>query len=192
MAFSSGSGGGPMADINVTPLVDVMLVLLIIFMITAPLMTHKVVVKLPEASLAVKPVLKTPPVTLAIKANGERYWNDVLVTTAALELVSQLDQSSPRSLLREERLVTRALARRRRHTSCSAPDAPALAVERRASSREATTPFASSSATRPIFVQKTVDTAKASRSVRKSSTPLRTAIASAIAIGRRDGVTWRV
>jgi biopolymer transport protein ExbD len=41
-----------MADINVTPLVDVMLVLLIIFMITAPLMTHKVVVKLPEASLS--------------------------------------------------------------------------------------------------------------------------------------------
>jgi len=85
MAFSSGSGGGPMADINVTPLVDVMLVLLIIFMITAPLMTHKVVVKLPEASLTTKPVLKTPPVTLAIKTNGERFWNDVPVTTAVLE-----------------------------------------------------------------------------------------------------------
>ena len=36
MAFASNSGGGPMADINVTPLVDVMLVLLIIFMVTAP------------------------------------------------------------------------------------------------------------------------------------------------------------
>jgi biopolymer transport protein ExbD len=86
MAFSNNSsGGGPMADINVTPLVDVMLVLLIIFMITAPLMTHKVVVKLPEASLTTKPVLKTPPVTLAIKTNGERFWNDVPVTTAVLE-----------------------------------------------------------------------------------------------------------
>jgi biopolymer transport protein ExbD len=40
MAFTSNSGGGPMAEINVTPLVDVMLVLLIIFMITAPLMSH--------------------------------------------------------------------------------------------------------------------------------------------------------
>jgi biopolymer transport protein ExbD len=41
MAMSTGgSGGGPMAEINVTPLVDVMLVLLIIFMITAPLMSH--------------------------------------------------------------------------------------------------------------------------------------------------------
>src|SRR5688572_8220552 len=85
MSFSSGSGGGPMADINVTPLVDVMLVLLIIFMITAPLMTHKVVVKLPEASLAQKPVLKTPPVTLAIKKDGSRFWNDVAVTQAALD-----------------------------------------------------------------------------------------------------------
>ena len=86
MAFSSNSsGGGPMADINVTPLVDVMLVLLIIFMITAPLMTHKVVVKLPEATLAEKPIIKTPPVTLAIKADGSRYWNDEAVTPARLD-----------------------------------------------------------------------------------------------------------
>ena len=86
MAFSSGGdGGGPMADINVTPLVDVMLVLLIIFMITAPLMTHKVVVKLPQASLTEKPIIKTPPVTLAIKKDGSRYWNDVAVTAAALD-----------------------------------------------------------------------------------------------------------
>ena len=85
MAFTSGSGGGPMADINVTPLVDVMLVLLIIFMITAPLMTHKVTVKLPEASLNVKPKITTPPVTLAIKADGSRYWNDEAVTPARLD-----------------------------------------------------------------------------------------------------------
>jgi len=85
MAFTSGGGGGPMADINVTPLVDVMLVLLIIFMITAPLMTHKVVVKLPEATLTTKPVIKVPPVTLAIKNNGERFWNDEAVTASALE-----------------------------------------------------------------------------------------------------------
>ena len=85
MAFTSGSGGGPMADINVTPLVDVMLVLLIIFMITAPLMTHKVVVKLPEATLKQKPEIKTPPVTLAIKTDGSRFWNDEPVTASALE-----------------------------------------------------------------------------------------------------------
>jgi biopolymer transport protein ExbD len=86
MAFSSNSnGGGPMADINVTPLVDVMLVLLIIFMITAPLMTHKVVVKLPQATLATKPHLTTPPVTLAIKSDGSKFWNDEPLTPAALD-----------------------------------------------------------------------------------------------------------
>ena len=50
MAFTSNSGGGPMAEINVTPLVDVMLVLLIIFMITAPLMSHKIRIDLPQAN----------------------------------------------------------------------------------------------------------------------------------------------
>ncbi len=86
MAFASNSGGGPMADINVTPLVDVMLVLLIIFMITAPLMTHKVTVKLPLATLDQKPPLvKVAPVTLAIKANGELYWDDERVSLSQLE-----------------------------------------------------------------------------------------------------------
>ncbi|WP_297801270.1 biopolymer transporter ExbD [Arenimonas sp. GDDSR-1] len=76
MAFSSNSSGGPMADINVTPLVDVMLVLLIIFMITAPLMAHKVKVELPTASLDKKPEILVPPVTIAISSNGDVYWND--------------------------------------------------------------------------------------------------------------------
>ncbi|MDQ3494999.1 MAG: biopolymer transporter ExbD, partial [Pseudomonadota bacterium] len=50
MAFSSNAGEGPMADINIIPLADVMLVLLIIFMVTAPLMAHKVKVELPQAN----------------------------------------------------------------------------------------------------------------------------------------------
>ena len=97
MAFSSNSsGGGPMADINVTPLVDVMLVLLIIFMITAPLMTHKVVVKLPQATLSTKPVIKVPPVTLAIKASGERFWNDDPVNASKLDqYMAQIIQKDP-------------------------------------------------------------------------------------------------
>ena len=76
MAFSSNSSGGPMAEINVTPLVDVMLVLLIIFMITAPLMAHKVKVELPTASLDKKPEILVPPVTVAISNNGDVFWND--------------------------------------------------------------------------------------------------------------------
>ena len=96
MAFSSGSGGGPMADINVTPLVDVMLVLLIIFMITAPLMSHKVKIELPKATLDPRPPpLTRPPQTMAIKANGEIYWNDERMTPATLEqklaVTAQLD-----------------------------------------------------------------------------------------------------
>jgi len=86
MAFSTGSGGGgPMAEINVTPLVDVMLVLLIIFMITAPLMSHKIQVKLPEATLEVKPETNGVPITLAIKDNGEIFWNDDPVLKSVLE-----------------------------------------------------------------------------------------------------------
>jgi biopolymer transport protein ExbD len=85
MAFSSNSGGGPMADINVTPLVDVMLVLLIIFMITTPLMQHKVTVQLPEATLEARAPVEIPPVTVAVRNNGEVYWNDQLMTPSLFE-----------------------------------------------------------------------------------------------------------
>ena len=97
MAFSSNSsGGGPMADINVTPLVDVMLVLLIIFMITAPLMSHKVKVELPQATLAEKPPIDKPPITLAVQASGRVYWNDEAVTRDALDArLAVLAQRTP-------------------------------------------------------------------------------------------------
>ncbi|HEX7803750.1 MAG TPA: biopolymer transporter ExbD [Pseudoxanthomonas sp.] len=89
MAFSSGNdSGGPMADINVTPLVDVMLVLLIIFIITAPLMSHKVQIKLPEANLDKKEdpsKPRAPPINLAVKEDGTLYWNDERITKEILE-----------------------------------------------------------------------------------------------------------
>ena len=85
MAFSSGSGGGPMADINVTPLVDVMLVLLIIFMITAPLMSHKIRIDLPQANPNVQQENPPEPIDLAIKENGDLFWNDEPVTDAILQ-----------------------------------------------------------------------------------------------------------
>ncbi len=52
MGMSSGSGKGPLSEINVTPLVDVMLVLLIIFMVSAPMMTTGIEVDLPKAHAA--------------------------------------------------------------------------------------------------------------------------------------------
>ncbi len=84
MAFSSGSksftsDSPPMSEINVTPMVDVMLVLLIIFMITAPLITHKIAVDLPQAAAAKNPD-KPDIVTLSIDAAGKLYWNDQPVT----------------------------------------------------------------------------------------------------------------
>ncbi|GAB2666434.1 ExbD/TolR family protein [Arenimonas aestuarii] len=97
MAFSSNSGGGgPMADINVTPLVDVMLVLLIIFMITAPLMSHKVKVELPQATLEEKPEIDQPPITLAVTADGKVYWNDEEVSADVLDArLAVLAQKTP-------------------------------------------------------------------------------------------------
>ena len=87
MAFSSGNdSGGPMAEINVTPLVDVMLVLLIIFMITTPLMNHRVKVQLPEAVVEKKEEnKKIPPVTIAVTESGSLFWNDEPATRQLLE-----------------------------------------------------------------------------------------------------------
>ena len=88
MSFSTGSeSGAPMSEINVTPLVDVMLVLLIIFMITAPLMSHKIKVELPEANLDHRDetVPPAPPITVTVTKNGELYWNDQPVTKSLLE-----------------------------------------------------------------------------------------------------------
>ena len=88
MAFSSGNeSGGPMAEINVTPLVDVMLVLLIIFMITAPLMSHKVKVDLPQANLKdleAKPMV-VQPITITVTEQGNLYWNDQPITKDQIE-----------------------------------------------------------------------------------------------------------
>ncbi|MBR0566715.1 biopolymer transporter ExbD [Azoarcus sp. L1K30] len=73
--FNQGSERMPTSEINMVPLIDVMLVLLIVFMITAPLLTHSVKIDLPQASST--PNLEKPEtVTLALDANGGLFWND--------------------------------------------------------------------------------------------------------------------
>ncbi|ELL13401.1 biopolymer transport ExbD/TolR family protein [Neisseria meningitidis 61103] len=77
MAFGSMNSGddSPMSDINVTPLVDVMLVLLIVFMITMPVLTHSIPLELPTASEQTNKQDKQPkdPLLLTIDANGGYY-----------------------------------------------------------------------------------------------------------------------
>jgi biopolymer transport protein ExbD len=80
MAFNRFRGNGhaqPMAEINMIPLIDVMLVLLVIFIVTAPLLTHAVKIDLPKVSSQAN---LTPPATiqLAIGADGSFHWNGEL------------------------------------------------------------------------------------------------------------------
>lgn len=93
MAFSTGGGGGPMADINVTPLVDVMLVLLIIFMVTAPILSYPIDIDLPQRSLNPPPTTVDPPepIRLRIDAAGQIFWNDSPTPVSALRSMMETE-----------------------------------------------------------------------------------------------------
>jgi len=96
MAFASSSGGGPMADINVTPLVDVMLVLLIIFMVTVPPLSYPIQVDLPQPSNSPPPPGNPPdPIRIRIDAGGSVSWNGS--PTPMTTLQSQFDVEAQRS-----------------------------------------------------------------------------------------------
>ena len=91
MAFSlppSGEAGDdryqPLAEINVTPMVDVMLVLLVIFMVTAPLLTVGVPLDLPKIKAAAITEPK-PPVILSLNRAGEVFIGDERIDPGALE-----------------------------------------------------------------------------------------------------------
>jgi len=99
MNMASSSGGGRrrgrrsavMAEINVTPMVDVMLVLLIIFMVAAPLMTSNIDIDLPIAGGGRSIASNTPPLTLSVKRTGggcnsnvELYLGDAPIAAADL------------------------------------------------------------------------------------------------------------
>jgi len=78
----------PMAEINMTPLVDVMLVLLIVFMITIPVMQNAVKVDLPQASSQRNDV-KPESINLTIAANGQVFWNNSPIDLNTLSIYAQ-------------------------------------------------------------------------------------------------------
>jgi biopolymer transport protein ExbD len=96
-----------MNEINMTPLVDVMLVLLIIFIITVPVMKHAVNIDLPRASNQAQDA-KPETVRLSVDADGQYFWNDGRITDADLQTMLKVEaarQPQPELHIRGDRAV---------------------------------------------------------------------------------------
>ena len=91
MGSSKHDDDAEMSDINMTPLIDVMLVLLIIFIITLPVITHSVQIDLPKVSN--QPSNSKPEViTLSVNKDGDIFWNDSPINKE--QLTKQLQENS--------------------------------------------------------------------------------------------------
>jgi biopolymer transport protein TolR len=107
MAMGGGSANGPMSEINVTPLVDVMLVLLVIFMVTAPMMTTGLDVNLPQAKGGALDESRQP-IIISISGHSDIYINDRRTTIDNLGSAiadEQKRQGNPQVLLKADRSV---------------------------------------------------------------------------------------
>jgi len=108
MAFASmesGDDDAPLTEINMVPLIDVMLVLLIIFIVTAPLLTHAVKVDLPKASSSANQT-KPDNIQLAIDADSRIFWNGEAVEPAQFAerlAAASAQQPQPELHIRAER-----------------------------------------------------------------------------------------
>ncbi len=83
-SFNSKSPGAPMSEINMVPLIDVMLVLLVIFIVTAPLLTQAVKLELPKVSSQVND-LRPDKIDFAIDASGTLFWNGEAVPRSVVQ-----------------------------------------------------------------------------------------------------------
>ncbi len=96
MSMSAGSGSGEdrgiMSEINTTPLVDIMLVLLIIFLITIPVITKNVPVSVPKA-VNIPTQTKPENITISVTSDGEVYWAQQHVTDMK-QLVNKVEQEA--------------------------------------------------------------------------------------------------
>ena len=92
--FSKASSSAPMAEINMVPLIDVMLVLLVIFIITAPLLTQAVKLELPKATSQVND-LKPDKIDFAIDAQGLLYWNGEKLSRAEAAIRFRAEAGKP-------------------------------------------------------------------------------------------------
>ena len=102
--FSKRGSNRLMSEINVTPFVDVMLVLLIIFMVAAPLLTVGVEIELPKTSAKALPTEKEDPLTLSLTKDKELYLQDTKIEFS--ELIPKLKQIAEQR--NENRIFIRA------------------------------------------------------------------------------------
>jgi biopolymer transport protein ExbD len=116
MAFASFDrqrSSQPMAEINMVPLIDVMLVLLVIFIVTAPLLTHAVKLELPRVSSQPNPP-QPDRIEFAIDAAGQRFWNgEALSREQTAERFAQAGQQQPQTeihLRADQAVAYRAVA----------------------------------------------------------------------------------
>ena len=105
---SGGSEDAPMIEMNMTPLIDVMLVLLILFIITVPIQTHAVKMNMPVPSNA-QPKEPRPPIRIDVDFDGTIGWNGAAVTRDELqsklrEVAAEADQQEVH--MRPNKLVT--------------------------------------------------------------------------------------
>lgn len=82
--FDKQGAARPMAEINMIPLIDVMLVLLVIFIVTAPLLTHAIKVDLPKVETRPAVASTEETVTLDLRADGALFWNGEAIPEQAL------------------------------------------------------------------------------------------------------------
>lgn len=102
--FQQQGNNAPFAEINVTPMVDVMLVLLVIFIITAPLFNHQIKLDLPKESAAALPN-QSEAIAISIDTHGKLFWNNEFLPQEQLQAKLQLaakKQPQPEILLRAD------------------------------------------------------------------------------------------